>query len=229
MQGRDNVALKVIIMILLYTALVLAIAWNTGPFFYHFAEMRLITVYSFFQLIATAAVALAASKVLGENSSLQLRMNPQSRPFFISALGFLFLGLDEIFSIHENLDKLIHAVFRMKETPWSDHIDDFILFLYGLIAIFFIKEFIEEFKKHPYMVGFIGIGVIMFFAMFCLDYISNNTETFQQFIVTQLSNSDIGHQRDIVRMLEDTLKLLGEACFLCAFVSALSNIRLRKS
>jgi hypothetical protein len=167
---------------------------------------------------------------LEKETSLNWQKNPSARPFFISAIGFLLLGFDEALSLHENIDKLIHIVMRIKETMWTDHIDDFIILSYGLIAIFFIKDFLKEFKRHPYMLNLIICGLCLFFAMFCLDFITNNFETFTYFFKNlQGSPTGIGkHIQDLVRMVEDSMKLLGEACFFSAFIVALVDIKTRE-
>ena len=225
MQNDRKRILLSIALILAAVAIVLAIAWKTGPFFYHFAEIRLVTLYSFFQLLATAYISFLICKHLGKESSLKWHKSPFVRPFFISAIGFLFLGLDEILSIHENLDKLIHHILMMKETPWTDHIDDIILLFYGLIAIFFVKDFIKEFKRHPYMIGLLIGGFLLFFTMFYLDFVSNNTETFTHFLSKSMAYGDLRHRQDIFRMVEDSAKILGEAFFLSAFAAAFVDIK----
>ena len=135
--------------------------------------------------------------------------------------------LDEALSLHENMDKLIHIVLRMKETALTDHIDDFILLMYGIIAIFFIKDFVREFKKHPYMIGLMLFGFVSFFVMSCLDFLSNNDETFAYFF-KGLPYKVMRHRKDIFSMAEDSFKLLGEASFLAAFVAAFTNIKLKR-
>lgn len=225
-DNKNNIRLG-IALVITAVSMVLLIAWTTGPFFYHFADTRLANTYSFIQLFATAYFSFLACKSLEKESSLKWQKNPSARPFFICAMGFLFLGLDDILSIHENLDRLIHLGLRMKETPWTDHIDDIILILYGVIAIFFIKDFIREFKRHPYMTGLIICGFFLFFVMGCLDFISNNDETFAYFYDAP-GYGELRHTRDIFQMGDQSFQLLGEAAFLSAFVAAFVNIKTRK-
>ena len=226
-HARKNILLTVV-LIMTAAAIVLLIAWTTGPFYYHFAELRLITAYSCLQLLATMYASLYSCRSLEEESSLKWRKNPSARPFFISAAGFLFLGFDEILSIHENIDKFIHFALRMKETAWTDHIDDFIILAYGLAALFFIKDFLREFKRHPYMIGLIICGLFSFFMMFWLDFVSNNTETFTCFFFRGTSYGELRHIQDIFRMVEDSVKVLGEAFFLSAFAAAFVDIKTRR-
>ena len=211
----------------LLVVIVLRISWTTGPFYYHFANRRLVDLYSYFQLFATAYIAFLICRNLEKENSLQWRRNPSARPFFISAVGFLLLGFDDVLSLHENIDKAIHFILRIKETPLTDHLDDIILLMYGIVAIFFIKDFVREFKKHPYMVGLIICGLFLFFVTFCLDFMSNNTETFTYFFKGSPIVS-MGHTRDIFRMLDESFELLGEAFFLSAFVASFANIKTRQ-
>ena len=210
------------------TATVLLIAWNNGPFFYHFAEWRLITLYSFFQLGAAAYICFLVCRAYTTQPLRDWRQNASVRPFLICSVGFVFLGLDEILSLHENIDKLIHHVFFIVETPFTDHFDDFIVLIYGLVALFFIKDFIREFRKHPYMIAFLICGFLTFFAMVFLDYVTNSIETFLQFFKGE-SYADLMHKRDVYRMVEDSAKIIGETFFLTAFWAALIDIRIKKS
>jgi hypothetical protein len=227
LRDNRNYILLSITFVFAVLGAVLLIAWTTGPFYYHFADTRLVDLYAFFQLFATACVAFFACKKLEQKHSLKWRNNPSARPFFISAAGFLFLLCDDLFSIHENIDKLIHFAFYIKETPWTDHIDDFILLAYGIIALFFIKDFIREFKKHPYMVGLIICGFCAFFMVFYLDFVTNNVETFIYFF-DGLFSGDMTHKKDVLKMVEESFELLGEAFFLSAFVAAFVDIKTRE-
>lgn len=227
LDKRNKILLGVTLVFVLVT-IVLLIAWKTGPFFYHFAEIRLVTIYSFLQLLATAYISFLTCKSLGSESSLRWRENPSVRPFLLSAIGFLYLGFDEILSLHENIDKLIHHILFLKETPWTDHLDDFILLAYGLVALYFIKDFIREFKRHLFMVHLIIGGFLLFFVMFCLDFVTNSIESFTQFFFTNISYADLSHKRDVFRMIEDSVKLLGEAFFLSAFVTAFVDIKMKE-
>ena len=225
-SNRKRISLSVVLVFLL-VAIVLRISWTIGPFYYHFASGRLVDLYSYFQLFATAYISFLICRNLGKGSSLKWRQNPSIRPFFICAVGFLLLGFDDVLSLHENIDKLIHFLLRVKETPLTDHLDDIILLMYGIVAIFFIKDFVREFKKHPYTVKLIICGLFLFFVTFCLDFVSNNIETFRYFFKGSPYIS-MGHTRDIFRMLDESFELLGEAFFLSAFVASFTNIKTRQ-
>ena len=113
---------------------------------------------------------------------------------------------------------------QVKETPLTDHVDDVILLGYGLVALYFVKDFVREFKKHPLMIGLGVCGFGMFFLMVCADFLSNNTETFI-YIFQSLLSGDLVHMRDICRMADESFQLIGEAFFLSAFVAAFAHIK----
>lgn len=48
--------------------------------------------------------------------------------------GFLFLAFDELFMVHESMDRYIHQLFALKETPWTDRLDDLLVGLYVAVA-----------------------------------------------------------------------------------------------
>ncbi|MEA3305636.1 MAG: hypothetical protein U9R52_02360 [Candidatus Omnitrophota bacterium] len=228
MKDNRKIILLSVVFVFTLVAVVLLISWTTGSFYYHFASMRLINIYSYFQLFATAFTAFLICRSLEKENSLRWRQNPSARPFFISAAGFLFLGFDDLFSLHENADKLIHFLLRIKETSLTDHLDDIILLAYGIIAVFFIKDFVKEFRKHPYMVKLIICGLFLFFIMFCLDFISNNLQTFSHFFFGKMSYADLKHRQDVFKMIEESFELIGEASFLAAFAASFTNIKTRK-
>lgn len=214
-------------LVLLSVSAVLLIAWTTGPFYYHFSSGRLVNIYSYFQLFATAFISFIVCRNLEKKDSLRWHRNPSARPFFISAVGFLLLALDDLLSLHEGLDELMHLVLRIKETPLTDHLDDLLLLMYGVIAVFFIRDFIREFRKHPFMVGLIICGLLAASLMVCFDFISNNEETFSYFF-NGLAYGEMRHTMDLFGMGDGSFQLLGEAFFLAAYVAAFTDIKTRQ-
>jgi hypothetical protein len=213
-------------IVLLSVTIVLLIAWTTGPFYYHFASRRLVRIYSYIQLFTTAIVSFFVYRNLEKANPMRWWQNPSARPFFISAIGFLFLGLDDVFSLHEGIDDLIHLVLHIEKTPLTDHLDDLILLLYVVIAIFFIKDFVREFRKYPFMIGLIICGLLASCVMMGFDFLSNNEETFAYFF-KGLTYGQMRHTKDIFSMGDGSFQLLGEAFFLAAYVAALAAIKIK--
>jgi len=228
LKNANRRILKKISLIILTVFLIILTAWIIGPLYFNHPIGKLFDFCSFLTLFATAYVSFLACRGIEKERGLKWRDNPAARPFFISAVGFLFLGLDDVLSLHENMDRLIHFILRIKETPWTDHIDDFILLLYGVIALFFIKDFIKEFRKHPYMVGLIAVGLFAFFIVFFLDFLTNNIETLSALLFKGMSYGDLSYRQNIGKMIEESTEFLAEAFFLAAFTAAFLNIKTRR-
>jgi len=225
LKNANRRILKKISLIILTVFLIILTAWIIGPLYFNHPIGKLFDFCSVIALFATALVSFLACRRLESESGLKWRQNPAARPFFISGAGFFFLGLDEALSIHENIDKLIHLVLRIKETPATDHIDDFIILLYGIVALFFIKNFITEFRKYPYMTGLIGVGLLMFFVVFFMDFLTNNIETLRAFLFKDMSYSALHYRKNIGSMIEESMEFLAQAFFLAAFAAAFLNIK----
>jgi hypothetical protein len=185
-----------------------------------FEFFRILTdIYSLFQLLLTAYVASLIYKVIKQKDQSQEPKKYNFRPFLISAWGFLFLAMDEIFSIHENIDKLMHYLLRVKETAQTDHWDDYILAAYGVIALIFFIYQMREFMKYPRSLKMMLLGFALFFMMSFLDYYSNNDETFYA-LRSKAPVLRIFPDIKTANMVEESAEILAETFFLAAFLSA---------
>ena len=119
------------------------------------------------------------------------------------AVGFIYLSLDEIFMYHEKLDKYIHSVLAIKETPWSDRIDDLLVGIYvgiasGLIALSAkLKSFHLETKK------IFAKALLIAAIMVLFDVITNGPE-----LLNWLLGSMGNHVKLLLSIAEECLKLV---------------------
>lgn len=179
----------------------------------YFGEGHFITWISALQLFAISWLAFI---ILNARRSRAEKLHWRA-PFFVWALismGFLFLALDDLFMIHESLDKKIHYFLNMKETGLSDRIDDFIVGLYGIFGISILYMYRAEIKNYRQALPFLVYGFALLFTMVALDAITNRKDVLSFLI----------DQRDVVKnvyislsILEDSLKILAESCFLASF------------
>ena len=124
--------------------------------------------------------------------------------------GFAFAALDELFMYHERLDKTIHAMLSIKQTPWTDRFDDLIVGLYvGLGAwLVLMSSKIDSFLDQPKRLFVWGFAVA--FVMVGLDLITNGRD-----FMAWLFGQDLGLVlRTWLSILEDCLKLVAVAIFL---------------
>jgi len=191
----------------------IAIGIHDGRPLRYFGEGYFITWISALQLFVISWLAFV---ILNARRSRAGNLHWRE-PFFIWALisfGFLFLAFDDLFMIHESIDKKIHHFFNMKETGLSDRIDDFIIGLYGILSISILYIYREEMKNYRQALPFLAYGFALLFAMVALDALTNRKDVLSFLI----------ERRDLVKsvyislsVLEDSLKILAESCFLAGF------------
>jgi len=195
------------------TIAAIAIGFHDGKPLRYFGEGYFITWISALQLCTISWLAFSTLNA----RRLQAGHFHFRDPFLIWALisiGFLFLAFDDLFMIHESIDKKIHYFFNMKETGLSDRIDDFIIGLYGILSISILYVYREEMKNYRQALPFLVYGFVLLFAMVALDALTNRKDVLSFLI----------ERRDLVKsvyislsILEDSLKILAESCFLAGF------------
>jgi hypothetical protein len=82
-------------------------------------------------------------------------------PYLVWALigiGFVYLPIDQVCSLHQKMDEGIHHILALRETPLSDRIDDAILALYMLtgltVVIAYRRELMRFDIRRPMFIGF---------------------------------------------------------------------------
>ena len=104
------------------TALMLSCYTGTD----HFQEGRFITLFSTLQLLVISWLSHRVLQVRSVTRKQSLWRDP-SAVWGIISIGFLFLAADDFFTIHENIDSLIHSIFKLQETGLTDRIDDILV------------------------------------------------------------------------------------------------------
>jgi hypothetical protein len=95
---------------------------------YYFKEWQPGTYLSVLVLIAAGVLSATIAHGLG-------RTDPFARFWWIAAVGLVYLGLDDLLTIHESMDFEIHRLLaRDPEHPVTRHLDDLIVAGYGPIA-----------------------------------------------------------------------------------------------
>ena len=136
----------------------------------------------------------------------------------IVSLGFSFLALDDLLMIHEWLDKVIHGIGGFEETGWSDRIDDFIVGLYGLLAIGGLVHYRQEIKKYKAVLPTVIIGFVLLFLMVTVDAVTNRDDVLLMIFSPETTKSIM----DWIFIPEESFKLLSEAYLIVAAYNCLS-------
>ncbi|UCD55441.1 MAG: hypothetical protein JSV93_01180 [Candidatus Omnitrophota bacterium] len=200
--------------------IIVALALGKAPHQY-FEEGGFITYFSFFQLLAISVLSWRIFTVRKGG----LRTKFWNKTFFIwliIAVLCIYLSLDEVFMIHENIDFLIHRGFKIRETSITDRIDDFIVGCYALFALIILYFYREEFKKHRKVLPILKTAFIFIFFMVAMDMLTNRND----YLSTMFANS--GLAKNIwswSSAFEDMLKIIAEGMLVGVFYYCLETAK----
>ena len=137
------------------------------------------------------------------------------------SLGFLFLAADDLFKIHENIDRLIHNIFNLQETGLTDRIDDGLIGLYALIGIGVLIIYRNELKIYRKAFPFFTSGFALLFTTIALDLLTNRNDILPLlFGPTQAADLHIW-----LSHAENSLQVFAEAFFIGAFYAILQTAK----
>lgn len=192
------------------TALLFGLGWRNNPYAF-MGEDSPVTWLSFLQLVATATLA-------GCVFLWRRRQHPERTvvraPWFIwflIAVGFLFLAIDEVTKLHESLDEALHRSLALEETGWTDRLDDVIVAGYGLVGVSLLYWYRAELAPYSAALPLLVGGLVLFVLMVIIDTFVNRPD-----ILTLLIAEPETTYRLVkwIEAVEDGIKLLAEGVFL---------------
>ncbi|TGG91417.1 MAG: hypothetical protein ERJ67_08020 [Aphanocapsa feldmannii 277cV] len=200
----------------LAVALAIALIGLTGH--NHFEEKGFVTIFSAVQLLILAGLAWRtfrwrsiADGSKGAGGGAFWRRS--SLLWLLAAVGFVFLAADELFQIHEGLDRLIHTVLDLRETAISDRLDDLIIGIYALVAVAVLVAYRAELRLCRARLPLLVWGLVLLLVMVFLDVLTNRYDILT-FVFGGRQALILG---DGLARVEESLKLFAEALFVLAF------------
>lgn len=223
---RKNVSSKrfiiltiVLEVLVIGSALLRAFLLNVNPKRY-FDDQGYVSWFSFLQILFAAYLAWKIYKSRKSNSitSTPNKGSASYNLWAIISFGFLFLGLDEMLKIHENLDYFIHDFFQIQETANTDRIDSLIVLIYALFGVGILYWAKSELSKFSQAFPLFGIAISLTFAMIFLDLLTDTTEFFD-WLITNESIAHIVHKT--FSIVEECCKIFAEGMFIIALYCCL--------
>jgi hypothetical protein len=136
-------------------------AWHGNPHWF-FGERKAGTYLSFLSLVATGVVSACIARRLGPV--------PFARFWWAAAVGFVWLGCDDLFVLHERIDRGVHAVLGLDpDHPITDHLDDAIVAGYGVAALALAYVHRAQLASLRWMGVILGVAFGLFAAMVVVD------------------------------------------------------------
>ncbi len=189
----------------------------------YFEEEGFITHLSILQLLVVSAFAWNIFRLRIEDEG-RSELEAWKAPHFIwliIAVGFLYLALDEALMVHENMDKVIHSIFRIHETSITDRIDDVIFGLYGLIGLIVLYFYREELTNYREAFPLLKVGFVLMFFSAALDIFPKD-----DILGLLISKRSLFKRlRLLRRVIEESFKILSEGAFIAAFYYCLEITR----
>lgn len=208
------------------SALLRAFLLNVNPKRY-FDVRGYVSWFSFLQILAAAYIAWKIYRTR-KSSSITKTSNKGSASYNLWAIlsgGFVLLGIDEMWEVHENIDRLIHDLFQIQETANTDRIDSLIVLIYAVIGVGILYLAKSELKKFKSTLPLFGLALVLTFMMISLDLLTDSRDIIY-FLFTNKSIADIVYQS--LGILEECCKIFAEGMFLIALYSCLQISKTKK-
>lgn len=212
---------RVVAVVLGVDVVFLAIAIADGLFLHgdprrRFAEEQSVTWLSAAHLLAMGFIAWRIL-VLRKAQTRQPVLRSSLLIWALMSAGFLFLTADELFEIHEQIDRAIHSLFGFTETNVTDRIDDLLVGSYlvvGLAAAWMARS---ELWRYRSTLPFFAAGFVLAFAMVVLDVLTNDVDLLRMLLGRAYYKPAFVWGA----VAEDVFKVLAEGFFLLGFIQVL--------
>ena len=173
-------------------------------------EASYITWVSFAQLLSVSIISYKTF-----NERVKSITKKEAIIWAIIAVGFLFLSIDEVARIHENMDSFFHKrIIHMKETSITDRLDDLIIGIYALFGIGILYNFRNELKKFKRATPYLITSFLLVFLMVITELVSNRFDLLPFLIQDKNIAMSI---YDFCKIAEETLKLYAEVVMISGF------------
>ena len=179
----------------LIVAIAVILGYRAGAPAQHFGESGFTTWVSGAQLLAISSLSW---KIWSQRDGRLVRggWREPSLLWALIAVGFLFLTIDELVQIHEQLDQWVHSLLGITETAITDRLDDALVAGYAVLGLGVLFGYRAELRLLRRALSLIVLGFVLLLAMIFLDMLFRN---------------------DWASAVEESLKLFSEAAFLTAF------------
>lgn len=186
------------------------VGYIAGKLDFVYDEHGIGTYYSATQIFLISASCFFMYRALRRDSEGR---HEKANIWRLGAIGFLYLFFDEIAQIHEKLDFTIHYLFIGQGDEFTDHIDDFIVFIYIIFGMLFLIRHSAVFMRDLRYRKTYALALLLLLGMALTDLRPDLLAEAARGLVADQRLSRINA---LPGFLEDSLKIWGGALILVA-------------
>lgn len=184
-------------------------------FGWHFGEGKPMTLISAFGLLCCGVIASKIAALRG-SASADPHSEGARRFWKFLAYGFPFLAFDELFKLHETVDRYLHKLVGIKPVGITDHLDDAIIALYGVVLLVMIGKNLSEVARYRSAIWLFGGAALSGALTIALDFMASakwlwlmfwGDLVWVQFVI------------DVLDVIEEFFKLYAEVFFVATLLA----------
>ena len=212
------------------TAIIYAIyrGLNRGDFARYYKEGYFLTNVSTLHLLTISFLCFYLYSLKRKYIKANSNKN-KGKPIFwiILCLGFLFLGIDEQFMVHEYIDifthSLMESIFNYQGNSITKRLDDIVVLFYFIFGVSIINKYKEEIISFNNAKSYLRIGLILTLMMISIDIATSQGDLFS--LIFPIEN--VKYMIKIFGVIEDSIKLFA-LTFFCAWIGSCISIVKKK-
>tara|TARA_B100000579_G_C22789692_1_gene833785 strand:+ start:338 stop:1114 length:777 start_codon:yes stop_codon:yes gene_type:complete len=197
---------------------------NRGDFARYYKEGYFLTNISTFHLLILSFLCFYIYSL--NKRYLKTNTNhKKGKPilWLVLCLGFLFLGIDEQFMIHEYIDifthNLMESILNYQGNSITRRLDDIVVLFYFIFGVFMIAKYKAEMRLFKDAKSYLRIGLILTLVMISIDIITSQNDLFS--ILFPIENNI--YMIKLFGAIEDSIKLFA-LTFFCAWLGKCISI-----
>lgn len=210
-----------IVLAIEFVFFILAYFMGPTPEYYFKKEGAFITWLSSAQLFLCSIFAWKI--FLHRKASIDVKSkNWQYLLWVIIAIGFLYLGIDEIGQIHEKSGRIVRGLFNLEKNNLTARIDDLVVGLYAVFSIGILYLFRDEIKELKGVSKYFVVAFVIIFLMVGVDTLTTRKEVLKYFFHIKETRHMV---LSYMIILEEVLKVLAGGVLLSTFNTCLTRVK----
>lgn len=179
----------------------------------YFREGRIMTWISTLQLFVMSYFTNYVWRLTRSQGKFSWR--DQAAVWKIMSVVFFIAALDEILRIHEAIDRYSHKLLGILPTEFSDHLDDAIVALYGVVGLSALVYYWRQIPLYWRSIGYMSAAFVTAVISIILDFLSGSRTLVAKFVH---DGPDLEFYVTWLAVFEEVFKIYAEVFFIAGFI-----------